>query len=169
MKIQAITLTLVAIISFTSACSNNSRNVKKENKDRVENKVNNNKDKGDKKMKVTELTTDLFKEKIMDYSNNPTEWNYKGERPAIIDFYATWCGPCKATAPTVEKIAEEYDGKIDVYKVDVDQQQELAAIFGVQSIPTILFIPKEGTPAKSVGAMGYAQFKEAIDQVIFKK
>ncbi len=92
----------------------------------------------------------------------------KGDRPAIIDFYATWCGPCKATAPNVEKIAEEYDGKIDVYKVDVDQQQELAAVFGVQSIPTILFIPKTGTPTKNVGAMGYAQLKEAVNEVLLK-
>lgn len=114
---------------------------------------------------VTELSKEAFKEHIMDYSNPPQQWSYKGTRPAIIDFYATWCGPCKATAPVVEKLSEEYNGRIDFYKVDVDQQEELAALFGVQSIPTLLFIPTEGNPVKSVGAMGHAQFKEAIDQV----
>jgi thioredoxin 1 len=114
---------------------------------------------------VTELSKEAFKEHIMDYSNHPQQWSYKGTRPAIIDFYATWCGPCKATAPVVEKLSEEYNGRIDFYKVDVDQQEELAALFGVQSIPTLLFIPTEGNPVKSVGAMGHAQFKEAIDQV----
>lgn len=96
-------------------------------------------------MNVTELTLDAFKNKIMDYEANPEEWKYKGERPAVIDFYAVWCGPCKATAPIVDSLAKEYDGKVDFYKVDVDKQQELAAMFGVRSIPSLLFIPLEGT------------------------
>lgn len=119
-------------------------------------------------MKVTELTAEEFKNKVMDYEKNPKEWKFKGDKPAIIDFYATWCGPCKATAPVVEEIANEYAGKIDVYKVDVDQQEELAGLFGVQSIPTILFIPKEGLPKKSVGAMMKSQFEEAIRTELLK-
>lgn len=162
-------IVLAVIASAVTACSGkgNSETVKAEavgsSQAKTKEQV-----KGDKKMKVTEMTKEMFKDKVMDYENNPQEWNYKGERPAIIDFYATWCGPCKMTAPNVEKIAEEYDGKIDVYKVDVDQQEELAALFGVQSIPTILFIPKTGTPAKSVGAMGYGQLKDAVNQVLLK-
>lgn len=160
---------LVAFAAVVTACSgkNNGTNAGKAKESRttvVKEKV-----KGDKKMKVTEMTKEMFKDKVMDYENNPQDWNFKGDKPAIIDFYATWCGPCKMTAPNVEKIAEEYDGKIDVYKVDVDQQEELAAMFGIQSIPAILFIPKNGTPAKSVGAMGYGQLKDAVNQVLFKE
>ncbi len=119
-------------------------------------------------MKVLELTKEEFKKRVMDYESNPQEWKFEGDKPAIIDFYATWCGPCKQTAPVVEALAEEYNGKIDVYKVDVDQQQELAGLFGVQSIPTILFIPKDGQPQKVVGAMGKGQFEEVIKKVLIK-
>ncbi|MFC2475756.1 MAG: thioredoxin [Prevotella sp.] len=120
-------------------------------------------------MNVQELTAETFKQKVMNYDIHPNEWIFEGSRPAIIDFYATWCGPCKQTAPIVEKLAEDYAGRIDVYKVDVDQQQELAAFFGVQSIPTILFIPKEGTPQRVSGAMPRSGFDEAIKQVFKMK
>lgn len=150
---------------FTSACSGKPESGRKQQESSKY--ITNKKAKGEKTMKTVEMTSEMFKSKIMNYETS-SEWNYKGERPAIIDFYATWCGPCKATAPNVEKIAEEYDGKVDVYKVDVDQQQELAAVFGVQSIPTILFIPKTGTPAKNVGAMGYDQLKEAVNEILLK-
>ncbi|AGB28966.1 thioredoxin [Prevotella dentalis DSM 3688] len=121
-----------------------------------------------KNMKVTELTKEEFKKRVMNYEVNPKEWKFEGDKPAIIDFYATWCGPCKQIAPVVEEIAQEYAGKIDVYKVDVDQQQELAGLFGVQSIPTILFIPKDGQPQKAVGAMMKSQFEDAIKQTLLK-
>ena len=127
-----------------------------------------NKTKENKNMKTQELTTDSFKEKVMDYVANPKEWKFKGDKPALIDFYATWCGPCKQTAPVVEELANDYDGKIDVYKVDVDQQEELAQLFGIQSIPTLIFVPKEGDPQKVVGAMGKAQFEEVIKKVLLK-
>ena len=111
--------------------------------------------KENKTMKVKELTTEEFKSKVMDFEKHPSEWVFEGERPALIDFYATWCGPCKMTAPIVEQIAEKYDGKVDVYKVDVDKEQQLAAMFGIQSIPSLLFIPLKGEPQMSVGAMGF--------------
>lgn len=162
------TVALAIFSAVVTACSGKGNDGNAEREKGSQTTVVKEKVKGDKKMKVTEMTKEMFKDKVMDYENNPQEWNFKGDKPAIIDFYATWCGPCKMTAPNVEKIAEEYDGKIDVYKVDVDQQEELAAMFGIQSIPTILFIPKDGTPAKSVGAMGYGQLKDAVNQVLLK-
>lgn len=117
----------------------------------------------------TALTVELFKDKIMDFEEHPEEWVFKGERPAVIDFYATWCGPCKATAPIVAELAAEYKDEIDFYKVDIDQQPELAQLFGVQSIPTFLFIPQKGMPQTAVGAMDRTDFEEAIKKVILTK
>lgn len=119
-------------------------------------------------MSVQNLTTLDFKKQIMDFDTNPQEWKYLGDKPAIIDFYATWCGPCKATAPVLEKIAEEYDGRISVFKVDVDQEQELAAIFSIQSIPSILFIPMNEKPQMATGAMRQSDFERAINDILLK-
>ena len=122
--------------------------------------------KENKTMKVKELTTEEFKSKVMDFEKHPSEWVFEGERPALIDFYATWCGPCKMTAPIVEQIAEKYDGKVDVYKVDVDKEQQLAAMFGIQAIPSLLFIPLKGEPQMSVGAMGFGQLDSAVTEIL---
>lgn len=116
-------------------------------------------------MEPKELTNKEFIDKVFDYVQSPNEWKYKGDKPAIIDFYATWCGPCKATAPILKDIAEEFDGQIDVYKVDVDQEQELSSVFNIRSIPSILFIPLKGDPSINVGAMRYNDFKAAIQQM----
>jgi len=118
--------------------------------------------------KVNYLTTAEFKKNIMDYEKHPQEWVFEGDRPVIIDFYATWCRPCKMTAPVVEELAKDYQGKIDFYKVDVDKEQELAATFGIQSIPTFLFIPAKGNPTAQMGAIQKAEFEEIIKSVIFK-
>ena len=104
----------------------------------------------------------------MDYEANPNEWKFKGERPAVIDFYAVWCGPCKATAPILESLAKEYDGQVDFYKVDIDKQQELSTMFDIRSIPTLLFIPKEGKPQMQVGAMDHTQLENAIKSILQK-
>lgn len=119
-------------------------------------------------MSVKEMNAEMFKHNIMDYKKNPNKWQFKGDKPAIIDFYATWCGPCKATAPILEEIAGDYAGQIDVYKVDVDKQRELASLFGIRSIPSILFIPKTGEPSMQTGAMNKAQFEEVIKSVLLK-
>ena len=120
------------------------------------------------KMNVKVLTQEEFKSKIMDYEANPTEWKFKGDKPAIIDFYATWCGPCKATAPVLEALAQDYNGKIDIYKVDVDQEQQLAAMFGIRSVPSLLFIPMDGKPTMQMGAMGRADFENIIKSELLK-
>lgn len=118
--------------------------------------------------KPIEMTSEMFKQKIMDYETNPKEWKYKGDKPAIIDFYATWCGPCKMTAPILDSLATEYAGRIYIYKVDVDKQQELASAFGIQSIPSLLFIPQKGDPRMSVGAMLRPQLEKAIKDILSK-
>ncbi|MCG2651874.1 thioredoxin [Alloprevotella tannerae] len=120
-------------------------------------------------MSVQNLTIADFKKQIMDFEANPQEWKYLGDKPAIIDFYATWCGPCKATAPVLEKIAEKYDGRINVFKVDVDKEQELAALFGVRSIPSLLFIPMNEKPQMATGAMMQNDFERAIADILLKE
>ena len=110
------------------------------------------------------LTLDTFAEKIFDYKNSE-EWNYIGSEPAIIDFYADWCNPCKMVAPILEELAEEFKGKIAIYKIDTEAEQELAGMFGVQSIPSILFVPKEGQPQMAVGALPKEAFQDAIKDI----
>lgn len=111
------------------------------------------------------LTKETFREKIFDFEKHK-DWKFEGELPAIIDFYADWCGPCRAVAPVLEELSREYDGKINVYKVDTDKEQELAAMFGIRSIPSILFVPKEGQPQMAMGALPKDAFKNAISSVL---
>ena len=118
--------------------------------------------------KVQVLTASDFRKKIMDYESHPEEWVFAGSRPAIIDFYATWCGPCKMMAPLVESLAGKYAGKIDFYKVDIDQEPELASVFGIRSIPTFLFIPMKGNPTIQMGAMQKEDFEEIIGKMMGK-
>ena len=125
--------------------------------------------KKENKMKTIELTKADFLKKIVDYEKNPEEWIYLGDKPAIIDFYASWCGPCKMVAPILEELAAEYDGQIYVYKVNTEQEQELAALFNISSIPSFLFIPMNDKPQMAMGAMPKSSFKEAIDGVLLKK
>jgi thioredoxin len=113
------------------------------------------------------LTAATFKEKVFNYETNK-EWKYEGTQPCIIDFYADWCGPCKAVAPVLEQLAAEYDGKLVVYKIDTDKEQELASVFGIRSIPSILFVPMAGQPQMSVGAMSKDGFVQAIDNILLK-
>ena len=116
--------------------------------------------------KVIVLTEAKFKELVWDYEASPQEWKYKGKLPAVIDFYADWCGPCKRVAPIMEKLAKEYDGKIIIYKVNTDQNRELSGVFGIKSIPSILFIPKKGQPAMQPGAMSEDQYKNIFEEFV---
>jgi len=113
------------------------------------------------KSEIEHLTTITFKQKVFDYSKNK-EWKFVGDKPCIIDFYATWCGPCKTMAPTVDQIAKEYKGKINVYKVDVDTQQELASLFRVSGIPSVLFCPASSKPQMSTGLISKSDFDKRI-------
>lgn len=111
------------------------------------------------------LTKDSFKTKVFDYEKGGKEWSFSGERPAIVDFYADWCGPCKMVAPILEQLSKDYEGKVDIYKVNTDKEPELSNAFGISSIPSILFIPKDGQPQMSKGAMPKAGFVDAIKNV----
>lgn len=103
---------------------------------------------------------------MANYETNPSEWKFLGERPAIVDFYATWCGPCKMLSPVLEELADEYAGKIDIYKVNVEEEEELAGVFGVRSVPTLLFVPMEGAPQMAQGALPKNVLQEAIRNVL---
>ncbi len=120
-------------------------------------------------VKTIKLTKADFLAKVANYETNPTEWNYLGDKPAVIDFYADWCGPCKAIAPVLEELASEYDGEIYIYKIDTEKERELAAAFGIRSIPTLLFVPLKGDPQMAQGALPKATLKEAIDSVLLNK
>ena len=114
-------------------------------------------------MPVVHLTSQEFKDNIFDYTTEK-EWNYKGSKPAIIDFYADWCGPCKMVAPVLEELSEDFEKDIIIYKVDTEKEMELSSVFGIQSIPTFLFIPMEGRPMMQPGALPKKVFKQVIEE-----
>lgn len=111
------------------------------------------------------LTKQSFLEKVFNYEVNK-DWKFEGDLPCIIDFYADWCQPCKMVAPILEELSKEYEGKINIYKIDTEAEQELAGAFGIRSIPSILFCPKEGQPQMSMGALPKDSFKQAIEEVL---
>ena len=142
MKLIKSIMSAFAIVLATTACAGNSGENKKSN----------------------EPT-----KKVYNYEANPNDWKFEGKRPAIVDFYATWCGPCKALHPILEELSKEYSGKIDIYQIDVDQEQDLAAAFGIRSIPTLLMIPMNEQPRISQGALPKDQLKKAIDEFLLKQ
>jgi thioredoxin len=114
------------------------------------------------------LTLETFKTKVFNHEIDK-EWNYRGDLPAIVDFYADWCGPCKMVAPILERLSQKYAGKIHIYKVDTEAEPELAGMFGVQSIPTLLFIPMSGQPQMAMGALPEKEFDRVISDVLLSK
>lgn len=146
-------LMIITIVVALTACVNNQSNNNKNNSE----------------MKTIELTKADFLEKVANFEANPTEWKYLGDKPALIDFYASWCGPCKMVAPILDELAAEYGDSIVIYKVNTEKEEELAAAFGIRSIPSLLFIPMEGKPQMAQGAMSKADFKKAIDDVLLNK
>lgn len=155
-KIGFFTTTLLIISALLSGCVNRQNNEKQI------------KDKETQEM-VQHLNKADFLTKIANYEQQPNEWKFLGDKPAIVDFYASWCGPCKALAPILEELAAEYQGQIDIYKVDTEQEMELSSAFGIRSIPSILFIPMQGHPQMAQGALPKMKFKEIINDFLLKK
>lgn len=116
--------------------------------------------------KVVHITKADFLKKVYDFEKNPDEWRYLGSQPAIVDFYADWCGPCRQLSPVLDELAKEYSGKLTIYKVNVDNERGLATFFGIRSIPTLLFIPMKGKPQRSLGALSKTELKGIIKDVL---
>jgi thioredoxin len=153
---------LIFALALLSSCNNSEAQKNKPN-------TNNNNLKTTTNMTTIHLTKAEFLSKVANYETNPKEWKYLGDKPCIIDFYATWCGPCKAVAPVLDELATEYANQIYIYKVDVDAEEDLAAAFNIRSVPTILFVPMKGAPQMAQGALPKASFKQAIQDVLLKK
>jgi thioredoxin 1 len=111
------------------------------------------------------LTRETFLSKVFNYEINK-EWKFEGKKPCVIDFYADWCGPCKMVAPVLEELAKDFEGKVDIYKVNTEEEQELASIFGIRSIPSILFVPATGQPQMAMGALPKETFVKAFKDVL---
>ncbi len=114
---------------------------------------------------VEHLTAETFKEKVFNYETNK-EWKFEGDKPCMIDFYADWCGPCKMVAPILEELSADYEGKVNIFKVDTEAERELASVFGIQSIPSLLFVPADGQPQMAQGALPKDTFERAIKDVL---
>jgi thioredoxin len=156
---KIIFIQLILILSLSTACSQN-----KKGKQTV---INQQKER--KEMKPVHLTKAEFLAKVANFEKDPSQWKYLGDKPCIIDFYASWCGPCKTIAPILEELATEYSGQIYIYKVNTEEEQELAAAFGIRSIPSLLFCPMTGAPQMAQGALPKVTFKKAINEILLIK
>ncbi len=156
-----IRIGLVVVVLVLAGCKvdPNDKNLKKLKGEVITNK---------NKIEMEHLTKASFQEKVFNYEKNK-DWKYEGDLPCLIDFYADWCGPCKMVAPVLEELAKEYEGKIHIYKVDTEAEQELAAAFGIRSIPSLLFCPKEGQPQMAQGALPKASMEKSIKELLLEQ
>ena len=158
---------LGSVVVFSGCQQGNSQNLSEANQNEINIVKKETKDTENLKKKETmeHLTKETFLKKVFNYEENK-DWKFEGELPCIIDFYADWCGPCKMVAPILEELSKEYEGKINIYKVDTEQERELAAAFGIRSIPSILFCPKDGQPQMAMGALPKPSLKKAIEEIL---
>jgi len=119
--------------------------------------------------KPEHLTYETFIKKVWDFEKNPQKWVYEGQEPCVIDFYADWCGPCKRVAPIMDEMAKKYNGKVKIYKVNVDEERKLASIFMIQSIPSVLFSPVKGKPLMQTGLLPHDTYVKIIEENLLKK
>lgn len=158
--IKNLLLSLSTLLILSTACSNTTVNQGDDKKTT---------EKPTASGKVEFLTYDTFKNKVWNFEANPQEFVYAGELPAIVDFYADWCAPCRKIAPIMEQLAKEYDGKLKIYKINVDKEQQLAAVFQIRSIPSVLFIPQSGQPMMQAGALTEEMYRKVVDEQLVKK
>ncbi len=151
--VTLIVFFLTSILAYACQEANNQSKAKEKQKN--------------EKSKVIQMNKEMFINDIFDYRNSQT-WNFKGDKPAIIDLYAVWCGPCRMVAPIMEDLANEYEGKINIYKVNVDKERELASFLGANSIPLFVFIPLKGEPRLFNGAADKKTYKKIIDDFLLK-
>ena len=166
MRLKGILLVAVAFSFTMVACGNQGKNNNTNTTETNSNKIENNMTTTTKK--TINLTRAEFLTKVANFEETPDKWVYLGDKPAIIDFYADWCGPCKMIAPILEELAAEYEGQIYIYKVDTEAEQQLAGEFGIRSIPSILFVPMGEDPQMAQGALPKDAFKQAIEEVLLK-
>ena len=153
---KKLTFLFLFLVSMTlNACSNNENNTSGSSTS-TDGQVN-------------KLTAESFQKLVWDYKSNPQQWIFKGDQPVIIDFYADWCRPCKMVAPIMDELSKEYKGKVRIYKINTDEQRELAGLFNISSIPAILFVPKDGKPQMSVGAMQKQGYVDMINSILLVK
>ncbi|HLN53825.1 MAG TPA: thioredoxin [Lentimicrobium sp.] len=119
--------------------------------------------------KVIQMDKAMFLDKVFNYETSPDKWLYRGDKPCIIDFYADWCGPCKRVAPIMSELAEQYKDQIVIYKVNTDREKELAGVFNIRSIPSILYCPAEGQPTMTMGALPKAEFEKMVKEILLAK
>ena len=119
--------------------------------------------------KPEHLTYETFKEKVWDFEKNPQKWVYKGKEPCVIDFYADWCGPCKRVAPIMDEMAKKYNGKVKIYKINVDEERKLASVFMIRSIPSVLFSPLKGKPLMQTGLLPHDTYVKIIEENLLKR
>lgn len=154
MKYVTTTFTVLALLFSITACAGD------------RNKKGNTPDTTNSDTQMINLTKAGFLKDVYNFETSPKEWKYEGDKPCIVDFYATWCGPCKAMAPILEKLAKEYKGKIYIYKVDVDKEPELSGAFGIGSVPTLLWVPQTGKPVFTQGGMPEKELRKRIDETL---
>lgn len=168
MKIEFIIIALASVMVLASCNQNAGKSGQKANDKEIKQELNS--QITDNKMaKTINLTRADFLSKVANYEDSPENWVYLGDKPCIIDFYADWCGPCKVVAPILEELAAEYEGQIYIYKVDTEAEQQLAADFGIRSIPTLLFCPVGENPQMAQGALPKDAFKQAISEILLKE
>lgn len=158
--IKNLLISFSALLLLATACSGNAANQGDDKKTIVKSA-----DEG----KVEFLTYDAFLSKVWNFETNPQDFKYVGDVPAIVDFYADWCAPCRKIAPIMDQLAKEYNGKLKIYKINVDKEQQLSAVFQIRSIPSVLFIPKTGQPMMQAGALTEEMYRKVIDEQLVNK
>jgi thioredoxin len=160
MKKKILTLGVTVLMLGLLGIMNLKAGSKKGDKTEIKTEIN--------KSNMEKLTKEAFLEKVFNYEQNK-DWKYEGDLPCLIDFYADWCGPCKMVHPVLEELSKEYDGKIKIYQIDTEAEQELAAAFGIRSIPSLLFCPADGQPQMAQGALPKATLKKAIEEILLSE